>query len=101
MVRLKFFIELKYEIAGYPSDFIFNIHAARTPAQSIVVENLQAEPAVPVSLFIDPAHGTRYPRLRAGPGHLMVRYDATVDIEHHPAPPASLPALPIAYLPAK
>jgi len=30
MVRLKFAIELKYEISDYASDFIFNIHAAQT-----------------------------------------------------------------------
>lgn len=101
MVRLKFFIELKYEILGYPSDFIFNIHAARTAAQAIVTENLQVEPAVPVSHFVDPAHNNRYARLRAGPGNLMVRYDATVDIEHHIAPPDSVQEVPIAELPAE
>jgi transglutaminase-like putative cysteine protease len=101
MVRLKFFIELKYEILGYPSDFIFNIHAARTAAQAIVAENLQVDPAAPVSHFVDPAHNNRYARLRAGPGNLMVRYDATVDIEHYIAPPDSVQEVPIAELPAE
>jgi len=39
MVRLKFRIELKYEIADHPSDFIFNVHAAQTRCQSLVMEN--------------------------------------------------------------
>ena len=101
MVRLKFFIELKYEIAGYPSDFIFNIHAAQTQCQSLVVENFQVSQPVAVSLFIDPVNGNRYARLRAEPGNLTVRYDATVDIEHHIASPDSVKEVPIAELPAE
>jgi transglutaminase-like putative cysteine protease len=101
MVRLKFFIELNYQIAGQTSDFIFNIHAAETPLQSIVTESLKVSPDVPVSLFIDPAHGNRYARLRAAPGSLTVRYDATVDIEHHIASPGSVMEVPIAELPAE
>lgn len=64
MVRLKFRIELKYEIADRPSDFIFNIHAAQTPCQSLVMENFLVSQPVAVSLFTDPAHGNRYARLR-------------------------------------
>jgi transglutaminase-like putative cysteine protease len=101
MVRLKFFIQLKYEIAQYPADFIFNFHAAQTPCQSIVAESLAVNPAVPVSLFVDPAQGNRYARLRAAPGELLVRYDATVDIEHHIVPPDSVREVPIAELPAE
>lgn len=100
MVRLKFFIELKYEIADYPSDFIFNIHAAQTQCQSLVVENLQVSQPVAVALFTDPTHGNRYARLRAEPGNMTVRYDATVDIEHHIVPPDSVMEVPIAQLPA-
>jgi transglutaminase-like putative cysteine protease len=99
IVRLKFFIELQYEIANYPSDFIFNVHAAQTPCQSLVVENFQVNPPVPIALFTDPAHGNRYARLRVDPGTLTVRYDATVDIAHHIASPDSVMEVPIAQLP--
>lgn len=101
MVRLKFFIELQYQIADYPSDFIFNIHAAQTHCQSVVVENLQVSQPVAVSLFTDPTHGNRYARLRAEPGDLTVRYEATVDIAHHIASPDSIKEMPIAELPAE
>lgn len=99
MVRLKLFIELKYEIIGLPSDFIFNIHAAQTQCQSLVMESLQVSQPVPVSLFTDPASGNRYARLRANPGMLVVRYDAVVDIAHHIAAPGSVREVPIAELP--
>lgn len=99
MVRLKFFIELQYVVVEQPSDFIFNIHAAQTQCQSLVVENFQVSQPVAVSLFTDPAHGNRYARLRAEPGNLTVRYDATVDISHHIAPPDSVQEVPIAQLP--
>ncbi len=101
MVRLKFFIELQYDIADQIGDFIFNIQAAQTSCQSVVVENLQITPRVAVTLFTDPGNGNRYARLRAEPGTLSVRYDATVDIAHHIASPDSVWEVPIAELPAE
>ena len=101
MVRLKLFIELQYEIIDHVSDFIFNIHAAQTPCQSLVMENLQVSQPVDVALFTDPLHGNRYARLRAMPGHLKVRYDAVVDLKHHIASPDSVGEVPIAQLPAE
>lgn len=101
MVRLKFRIELKYEIADHASDFIFNVHAAETQCQSLVTENFLVSQPVDVSLFTDPAHGNRYARLRANPGSLAVHYDAVVDIAHHIASPDSVQEVPIAQLPAE
>ena len=40
MIRLSFTIELKYEVAESPADFIFNVHAARTSWQTVVAESL-------------------------------------------------------------
>ncbi len=101
MVRLKLFIELQYEIIDYVSDFIFNIHAAQTACQSLVMENLEVSQPVDVALFTEPLHGNRYARLRAMPGHLKVRYDAVVDLAHHIASPDSVGEVPIAQLPAE
>jgi transglutaminase-like putative cysteine protease len=101
MVRLKFFIELEYEIISDVSDFIFNIHAAKTRCQSLVMEKFQISQPVDVSLFTDPVHGNRYARLCAGRGALSVRYDAIIDIAHHIAPPDSVGEVPIAQLPAE
>ena len=99
MVRLKFSIELRYEIAGVPADFIFNIHAAETQCQSLVGEKLEVSQAIPVFLFSDPVHANRYARLRADPGPLVVRYEATVDIAHYVASADTIGEVAIADLP--
>ena len=99
MVRLSFFVQLKYEIVGAPADFIFNVHATRTQCQALVSEDLQVKPDLPVSLFTDPAHGNRYARLRAWPGDLELRYEATVDIAHYVASPDNIAEVSIADLP--
>ena len=99
VVRLSYSIELRYEVADQPADFVFNVHAARTPSQTIVVETLDVTPRVEPSMHTDPVLGNRYMRLRAGPGPLVVRYGATVDIDHHRSNPALLEECPIARLP--
>lgn len=99
MVRLRFTIELRYEIAGSPADFIFNVHATQTQCQSLVSEEFRVSQDVPVSLLIDPTHGNRYARLRADPGSLVVRYEATVDIAHYTASTDSIGEVAIAELP--
>ena len=99
VVRLSYSIELRYEIAEQPADFVFNVHAARTPSQTIVVESLSVEPPVEPSMHTDPVLGNRYMRLRAGPGPMVVRYGATVDIDHHRASPGLLDECPIARMP--
>jgi transglutaminase-like putative cysteine protease len=99
MIRLSFDIELKYEIAEQPADFVFNIHAAHTPLQSVVNEVLTIEPKNHPVLQTDAALGNRYLRLRAAPGPLSVRYGATVDIDHHRESAALLEEVPIANIP--
>ena len=99
MIRLKFSIGLKYEIADYASDFIFNIHAAHTRCQTVVTEALYISQQVVPAIYTDPTYGTRYMRLKAEPGELTVRYDATVDIAHYTESPARIAEVPIAQLP--
>ena len=101
MVRLKFHIELKYEIAEQPSDFILNIHAAHTACQTVVSETLRLSPSVPHALYTDAELGNRYLRLHAQPGGLTVGYEATVDIAHHMESPIRLEEVSIAALPAE
>jgi transglutaminase-like putative cysteine protease len=99
MIRMKFAVDLRYEIADYASDFIFNIHAAKTHCQTLVAEQLQlSQPVVPV-IYSDPTYGSRYMRLKAEPGQLAVHYEATVDIAHHAESPGRLAEVPIAQLP--
>jgi len=101
MVRIKFTIELAYDILLHPADFIFNVHAAQTPRQMLVEENFQTNQPVSVAMFSDPCTDNRYARLRAGPGQLSVRYDALVDINHYIAAPDSVMEVAIADLPAE
>ena len=99
MVRLSFTIALRYEIAGHPGDFVFNVHAARTPWQQVVSESLLLTPHAEYWLQADAALGNRYLRVHAAPGPLALRYEATVDVDHHVASPADLDELPIAKIP--
>ena len=101
MVRLRFDVELKYEIAEQASDFIFNIHAAHTECQTVVFETLRVSPSMPHAVYADDALGSRYLRLKAQPGTLTVAYEATVDIAHHLQSPVSLDELSIEKLPVE
>ena len=99
MVRLQFSIELNYEISPPGGDFIFNLHAAHTPQQTVVQEDLRLSQAVPYDIATDPVSRNRYLRLQAGAGHLQVRYAATVEIAHHSADPHTLGEVPVWQLP--
>jgi transglutaminase-like putative cysteine protease len=98
-VRLKYEVELSYNVQVAPADFIFNIQAARTPQQHIVEESLGVSQPVPLQEFTDPGSGGRFLRLRASPGPLTVRYQATLDVTHHVADAATVPETWVANLP--
>ena len=100
MIRLKLAIELDYDIAA-PSDFIFNIHAAHTERQQVLAEHLGLSQNVPYAVDEDPVTHNRYLRLSALPGHLQVRYSATVDLLHHVEQPANIAEVPVARLPTR
>ena len=99
MVRLKFSIELGYEIAPPGCDFIFNIHAAQSQHQTVVTESLAISQPLLSNLYTDPFTRSRYLRLKAFAGPLTVRYDATVDLDHHIAQPDQLGEVAVADLP--
>ena len=99
MVRLKFSIELNYEIDQPGCDFIFSVHAAQTAHQTVVNESLYISQSLPPNLYTDPVTHTRFLRLKAFGGPLMVRYDATVDIDHYTAQPEQLGEVAVANIP--
>ena len=99
MIKLKLALELNYEIAAPGCDFIFNIHAAQTPCQAIVAENLQLSQALATDIYQAPESGNRYLRVGAHPGPLKVQYAATVALTHYMMQPAQLMEAPIARLP--
>ena len=99
MVRLQFSVELNYTVSSPGGDFIFNIHAAHTPQQTLVNESLAINQPVHHYIDTEPVSRNRYLRLRAQTGYLNVRYQATVDIQHHFANPAELGEIPVSELP--
>ena len=99
MVRLKFSVELNYEISQPGSDFIFSIHAAQTPHQRVVCESLEINQPLLRTLYTDTVTHTRFLRLKAFAGPLSVRYAATVDLHHHTALPEQTREVAVANLP--
>src|ERR1035437_9234721 len=99
MLRLKFSIELNYEIDSPGCDFIFSIHAAQTPHQIIVAESLSISQSLTSNSYKDPVTHTRFLRLKAFAGPLTVQYDATVDLDHYTAQPAQIGEVTVANLP--
>lgn len=100
MVRLKFSVELNYEVAPPGCDFIFNIHAAHTRHQRVVTEMMELGQFLLPQVHTDATTGNRYMRLKAEPGWLRLRYSATVELQHHVGVPESIHEMPVARLPA-
>lgn len=99
MVRLQFAIDLHYELAYPGTDFVFNIHAAKTSSQQVVNEHLAISQPVVTTIQTDPATQARYLRLTAAQGSLDVAYRATLDIDHQVADPDLIGETPVARLP--
>ena len=99
MVRIELQVDLSYQIDAQGADFVFNIHAAQTPSQTVCAERLVLSQSVAPRIHTDPVSGNRYMRLRALPGELRLSYSATVDLAHHRADPAQLAEVPISQLP--
>lgn len=101
MVHLRFSIDLHYEIVDQTADFIFNIHAAQTPHQTVLHESLTINQALTSTIHYDPLLRHRLLRLRANPGPLHISYQAGVDIRHHAGSPETIGEMPIAELPTE
>ncbi|SAI71858.1 Uncharacterized protein conserved in bacteria [Bordetella ansorpii] len=98
-VRIDLRADLEYEIGPYGADFIFNIHAAHTPRQSVSSEHVSLNQPIAVDVQTEVLTGNRYMRLRAMPGPLKVAYRATLELQHHRAEPDRLPEVAIRDLP--
>ena len=83
MVRIQFAIDLHYDLTFSGADFVFNIHAAKTAAQTVLSEQLQISQTVLTTIQTDPSTYASYLRLTANAGPLHIGYKATVDIKHH------------------
>jgi transglutaminase-like putative cysteine protease len=98
-VRIDLRVDLQYEIDDRGADFVFNVHAARTPNQRVTAESLTLNQDVQQHLYSDPLSGNRYMRVRASPGTLRLSYAAVVDLVHHQADPNAISEVPVCFLP--
>ena len=101
MIRLRFAIQLGYEIANPGCDLILNIHAAQTIRQTIVAEQLHISQIVASNLGVDIATHNRPLRFSALPGFLRVSYEAVVDIRHYTGEPDATWEVPIPRMPTE
>jgi transglutaminase-like putative cysteine protease len=98
-VRIELEIDLTYEIDQFGADFVFNIHAAQTPHQSVSAERLVINQPIAHQVHTDPVTRNRYLRLHGEPGTLEISYSATVDIHHYRVDPTQLAEVPVRHLP--
>ncbi len=99
MIRMQLELALSYQVAAPGADFIFNLHAAQTPRQRIVVEQFEVNQAIRPEVFDEPVTGNRYARLHAAPGPLSIHYRATIELNHYMVDPQSVGEVPVARLP--
>lgn len=98
MNRLRYSVNLSYEILDATADFLLIIEAAKTTRQCVLSECLALTPAVAVTRYTDPLCN-RMLRMRAERGALTVRYEAVVDINHRLTDGLSLTEVPVPELP--
>ena len=91
--------EIEYDIAQQTL-FVFNLGVPTTPGQIVRAETVTATPDVPIDEFADAGHVNRFFRLNVPPGHLSIRYLATVDLEA-PEVNVDAPETPLAQLPGE
>jgi len=99
-IRLRYRVDLNYDVRESGCDFIFNVQAARTAQQRIISERLEINQAVAHNGFVDAQTGTRFLRLRADRGPLRVYCETVLELLHHRDAAGSLAEVPIAELPA-
>ena len=93
-------IDLYYQVNdAYGADFVFNIHPAITPWQTLTGEHLALSQAITPEVSTEASTGNRYMRLHADPGPLTVSYSATVNLNHHRADPSTLGEVAVRKMP--
>ncbi|MEO7941435.1 MAG: transglutaminase family protein [Burkholderiaceae bacterium] len=84
--RLSIDSVLEYAVEG-TSEFVFLIHVADMPGQTLITESLLVEPRIPYRCYTDTQSGNRFLRLQAEAGTLKVMYRAIVDRNVAPMAP--------------
>jgi len=97
--RIRYQVKLLYDVF-VPTDFIFSVHAAETPYQRVLSEQVTLDPDVPFVVEREPAAGNRLLRTRCDGGPFTIGYSAHVEVNHHMEEPSRVVAGPISALPA-
>lgn len=98
--RIDLQIELNYQVFEPAADFVFNIHVANTPRQTLCSESLELSQAVQPRIATDPFTRTRYMRIHAMPGSLKVKYAASVDLTHSKCDPSLVEEIAVRDIPS-
>jgi hypothetical protein len=99
MIHIAISIQLNYDIDPPGSDFIFNIHAAMTPQQTLISEQLHVSQGVDIAMHADQLNHNRVMRFSANAGALQVNYQAVVALQHVTADAEQVQETPVAQLP--
>jgi transglutaminase-like putative cysteine protease len=99
MIHIAISIQLNYDIDAPGSDFIFNIHAAMTPQQTLISEQLHVSQSVDIAMHADQLNHNRVMRFSANAGALQVNYQAVVALQHVTADAEQVQETPVAQLP--
>lgn len=99
MVRIELTIDLQYQVGAPGADFVFNIHGAQTPCQTVHQERLDINQSLLPQIYTDTTTHTRYLRMSALPGDLRLTYHAVIDLNQHFAIPSDVPEIPVSRLP--
>jgi transglutaminase-like putative cysteine protease len=93
-------VDLDYVVDG-PSEFLLNVHAARTRRQRVVDEFFDIQPQCEVSFTEDPTNGNRLSMFSVVSGAIVVRYAAVVEISHRIVDPSAVVSRPPSELPVE
>jgi hypothetical protein len=96
--RIELSVELDYQVTQ-STEFEFILHAARTPCQTVLREELVVCPEIPVKLEMSSFFPNQHIRLHADPGPLSLKYSASLNLNHHLMPRSQLKEVSIAELP--
>jgi transglutaminase-like putative cysteine protease len=90
--------ELEYAVQ-FPSTLILNLHAQRSPSQTILEEHFTVEPRVRVGEFTPDGKDNRFIRLETGRHKkLSIAYSASVECDFHTYAAGSVAATPVSEL---
>jgi len=97
-MKFDVFTEMEY-IARSAGTLILNIHALRTPNQTVLSETFNIDPYIKVEELVDSTGGNRLVRFEiAEPGQIKVTYKATVDNCYTISDHTDREEIPVAHL---